>query len=297
MSDKLQAMKILLQVVDSGSFSAAARQLEMPLPTISRKVNELEQQINCRILNRSTRQLSLTEAGQQYVASCRHILEQVEEAERLAAGEYAAPRGELVITAPLVYGKLHVVPMLAAFLKQYPDVKVRLMLTDRYVHLLEEHIDVAFRIGELPDSSMIARKLGQIYWTVCASPQYLAEHGIPQHPQDLLQHQCIRFDGINTHARWLFRHGAQDISITIQSRFTVNTAEAAIAAAIAGAGISRVLSYQVVPAIQQQQLHCILENFRGAALPVYFIYNGQARTPQKIRALLDFSVNYYNSAV
>ena len=297
MSDKLQAMKILLQVVDSGSFSAAARQLEMPLPTISRKVNELEQQINCRILNRSTRQLSLTEAGQQYVASCRHILEQVEEAERLAAGEYAAPRGELVITAPLVYGKLHVVPMLAAFLKQYPDVKVRLMLTDRYVHLLEEHIDVAFRIGELPDSSMIARKLGQIYWTVCASPQYLAEHGIPQHPQDLLQHQCIRFDGINTHARWLFRHGAQDISITIQSRFTVNTAEAAIAAAIAGAGISRVLSYQVVPAIQQQQLHCILENFRGAPLPVYFIYSGQARTPQKIRALLDFSVNYYNSAV
>lgn len=293
MSDKLQAMKILLQVVDSGSFSAASRQLEMPLPTISRKVNELEQQINCRILNRSTRQLSLTEAGQQYVASCRHILEQVEEAERLAAGEYATPRGELVITAPLVYGKLHVVPMLAAFLKQYPEVKVRLMLTDRYVNLQEEHIDVAFRIGELPDSSMIARQLAQIYWIVCASPQYLAEHGIPQHPHDLLQHQCIRFDGINTHARWLFRQGQQELGIHIESRFSVNTAEAAIA----GAGISRILSYQVAPAIQQQQLQCILEDFRSAALPVYFIYSGQARTPQKIRALRDFSVKYYNSAV
>src|SRR4051812_31912850 len=168
MTDRFESMSILVAVVEAESFSAAALELKMPLATVSRKVSALEDHLKTRLLNRSTRQLSLTEAGQSYVTACRRILEDVGEAERAAAGEYASPRGELAITAPITFGRLHLLPIVTEFLKTYPDIDVRLVLADRVVSLLEEHVDVALRIAELPDSSLIATRIGSMRTVLCA---------------------------------------------------------------------------------------------------------------------------------
>jgi DNA-binding transcriptional LysR family regulator len=183
--DRFEAMAILVAVVDTGSMSGASRQLAMPLATVSRKLGDLEAHLKTRLLHRTTRQLSLTEAGEAYVATCRRILEEVGELERAATGEYTAPKGYLVITAPVVFGRLHVVPVLAAFLKQYPEIDARLFLADRNVHLLDEHVDVAVRIGQLPDSTFVALRVGEARFVVCGSPDYLAAYGTPDNPDEL----------------------------------------------------------------------------------------------------------------
>jgi len=228
--DRLDAMLVLLAVVDAGSLSAAARRLGMPLATVSRKVGELESHLKTRLLIRTTRQLSLTETGQSYVAACRRILEEIGEAERAATGEYTAPKGDLAVTAPVVFGRRHVVPVVAEFLALYPEIDVRLLLVDRLVHLTEEHVDVAVRIGELPDSALVATRVGEIRRVVCASPRYLASHGVPVHPRDLARHQCISFEGITSARTWYFGSGNSQMSAPVRSRLVVNTAEAAIAA-------------------------------------------------------------------
>src|SRR5471032_2435327 len=171
--DRLEAITILLAVIDAGSLSAAARQLDMPLATVSRKVAALETHLKTRLLHRTTRKLVLTEAGSSYVAACRRILEDIGEAERTATGEYATPKGELVVTASVVFGRLHVVPIVAEFLAHYPEISVNLVLTDRVVHLMDEPADVAVRIGELPDSSFMATAVGAVRRVICASPAYL----------------------------------------------------------------------------------------------------------------------------
>jgi DNA-binding transcriptional LysR family regulator len=171
--NRLDAMSILVAVVDAGSLSAAARLLDMPLTTVSRKVAELEAHLNTRLLHRTTRQLSLSEAGISYVAACRRILEEIGEAERAATGEYASPKGELVVTAPELFGRLHVVPVVAEFLAHYPEIGISLVLTDRVVHLMDEHADAAIRIGQLPDSALMATGVGTVRRVVCASPAYL----------------------------------------------------------------------------------------------------------------------------
>src|SRR5690349_5765857 len=186
--NRLDSMSILVAVVDSGSLSAAARRLGMPLATVSRKVGELESHLKTRLIQRTTRQLSLTEAGASYVAACRRILDEIAEAERAATGEYASPKGELVVTASVVFGRLHVVPVVAEFLAHYPEIDVTLVLTDRVVHLMEEQADVAIRIGELPDSTLMATRVGTVRRVVCASPAYLATHGVPVKPRDLATH-------------------------------------------------------------------------------------------------------------
>lgn len=180
--DRLRAMSVFAQAVESGSFSAAGRRLGMPLPTVSRHIAELEAHLETRLLNRTTRQLTLTDAGRSYLASCKTILEQVDEAERGAAGEFSAPKGELVISAPIVFGRLHMLPIICEFLSAYPDVDVRLSLSDRVVHLMEDHVDLAVRIGALPDSSLIAARAGFIRRVVCASATYLKQHGTPECP-------------------------------------------------------------------------------------------------------------------
>src|SRR5450830_738669 len=192
--DRLESMSILVAVVDAGSLSAAARKLEMPLATVSRKLGELESHLNTRLLLRTTRQLSLTEAGASYLAACRRILEEIGEAERTATGEYAMPKGELVVTAPVVFGRLHMVPVVAEFLAQYPEININLVLTDRVTHMMEEQIDVALRIGQLPDSSMMAVRTGTVRRVICASPAYLQAHGTPGAPRDLSAHDCITFE-------------------------------------------------------------------------------------------------------
>src|SRR5208283_2092412 len=174
MMDRLESMSILVTAVEAGSLSAAGRRLGMSLATVSRKVSALEAHLKTRLLNRSSRQLTLTDADRSYVAACRRILEDVGEAERAASGEYSAPRGDLIITAPIVFGRLHVLPVVAAFLRAYPDIDIRMLLTDRVVNILEDHVDLAVRISELPDSSLIATRVGTVRRVVCGSPAYFA---------------------------------------------------------------------------------------------------------------------------
>jgi len=286
--NRLESMSILVAVVDSGSLSAAARRLDMPLATVSRKVGELESHLKTRLLHRTTRQLSLTEAGSSYVAACRRILEEIGEAERAATGEYAAPKGELVVTAPVVFGRLHVVPVIAEFLAHYPEIDVNLVLTDRVVHLMDEHADVAIRIGELPDSTLMAMGVGTVRRVICASPDYLATHGMPTRPRDLAGHECVTFEVLASKRAWVFESGKSELSVPVRSRLAVNTAEAAIAAAILGVGLVRVLSYQVADAIRDNVLRVVLDTFESAPLPISLVHKGQAPLPLKLRAFLDF---------
>lgn len=286
--NRLDAMSIFIAVADAGSLTAAARRLGMPLATVSRKVAVLESHLNTRLLHRTTRQLSLTEAGSSYVAACRRILEDIGEAERAATGENAAPKGELVVTAPVVFGRLHVVPVIAEFLAHYPEINISLMLTDRVVHLMEEHGDVALRIGDLPDSSLMATQVGKVRRVVCASPSYLSNRGIPTTPDDLVGHDCITFEVLESKRAWVFGSGRAQVSVPVRARLAVNTAEAAIAASALGVGLIRVLSYQVEDAVRGDALRVVLESFESEPLPVSLVHKGQTPLPLKLRAFLDF---------
>ena len=216
--DRLDAMSILREVVDAGSLSAAGRRLGVPLATVSRKVSDLERHLGTRLLNRSTRQLTLTDSGRSFVAACRRILEDVAEAERAASGEYSAPKGELNLSAPIVFGRLHVLPVALAFLKTFPDIDIRLMLSDRVVDLQEDRVDIAIRIGELPDSSMVATRVGAIRRVLCGSPAYFAAHGTPRHPKELATRDCITFAGLMSADSWTFKAGKTDVAVAIRSR-------------------------------------------------------------------------------
>jgi DNA-binding transcriptional LysR family regulator len=287
--DRLEAMSIVLAVVEAGSLSAAARQLGIPLATVSRKVSDLETHLRTRLLNRSSRRITLTEAGRSYVAACKRILEDVEEAERSASGEYSAPKGDLTITAPIVFGRLHVLPIVVEFLAAYREIDVRIMLADRDANLLEDYVDLAVRIGELPDSSLVAARVGSIRRVVCGSPAYFTERGMPTSPGDLGTHDCITFEGLMSPRAWSFARGKSDVSVAIHSRLSVNTAEAAIDAAIAGVGVTRVLSYQIADAARAGRLVVALQEFEPAPWPVNLVYAGQGRLPLKLRAFLDFA--------
>jgi DNA-binding transcriptional LysR family regulator len=278
-----------VHVVDAGSLSGASRELHMPLSTVSRKVSELETLFSARLLQRSTRKLALTEVGRSYFVSCKRILEQVAEAERDASGEYRAPKGDLVVTAPIVFGRLHVLPITTQFLADYPDVDVTLTLTDRVADLLEEHVDVAIRIGELPDSRLIATRVGQVWSVVCASPRYLERRGTPRHPQDLAAHDCVSFSNLTSVGNWSFATRDSQMTVPVHSRLVVNTAEAAIEAAIAGVGLTRVFSYQVARAIESGVLVIVLGKFESAPVPVSLVYAGQRLLAAKLRAFLDFA--------
>jgi DNA-binding transcriptional LysR family regulator len=287
--DRLESMSILVAAVEAGSLSAAARRLGTPLSTISRKVSELEAHLKARLLNRSGRKLTLTDAGRAYVEACKRILEDVGEAERAASGEYSAPKGDLVITAPIVFGRLHVLPVAMEFLKAYPDVDIRCLLTDRVVNLLEDHVDLAVRIGELPDSSLIATPIGSIRRVVCGSPAYFAQRGTPKDIGELAVHDCITFEELSSPDVWVFPTGKSNVSAAVHSRLVVNTAEAAIDAAIAGLGITRVLSYQVADAVRAGLLVIVLKEFEPTSLHISLIYAGQRLLPLKLRAFLDFA--------
>lgn len=287
--NRFDAMSILVSVVDAGSFSAAARQLDIPLATVSRKVTELEKHLQSRLLTRSSRKLALTDAGRQYVTACRRILEDVSEAERAAAGEYTTPRGELVVTAPIVFGRMHLLPVAVEFLKSYPQIDVRIVLTDRTANLLDEDVDLGVRIGVLADSSLMMSRLGSVRRLACASPQYLAARGVPETPDDLRKHDCISFESVSSSQSWTFAAGSSATSVPVRSRLVVNTAEAAIDAALAGLGITRVLSYQISQARHAGSLVTVLERFAPPPWPVHFLYPGARPLPLKLRAFLDFA--------
>jgi DNA-binding transcriptional LysR family regulator len=287
--DRLESMATLLAAVEAGSLSAASRKLGMPLATVSRKVSELEAHLRTRLLNRTSRRLTLTEAGRSYVAACKRILEDIGAAERAAAGEYSAPRGELIMTAPIVFGRLHVLPVVTEFLKAYPEIDIRLSLADRVVNLLEDSIDLALRIGELPDSSLVATRLGAIRRVVCASPRYFAERGTPRKPDDLGAHDCITFGGLTSPHEWIFTEGKSTRPVAIHSRLVVNTAEAAVDAAVASIGVTRVLSYQAAAAVRAGALAVVLREYEPKPWPVNLVHAGQPMLPLKLRAFLDFA--------
>jgi len=243
--DRLEAMAMLVEAVDSGSLSAVGRKMNVPLPTVSRKIADLESHLGTRLLIRSTRKLVLTDAGAAYVSVAKRILEQVTEAERAAAGEYSAPRGDLAVTAPIVFGRLHVLPVVTDFLTRYPEINIHLMLTDRNVHLIEERVDMAIRLGALPDSSMTATRLGEVRHVVCASPSFLAAHGVPETPNSLVTLPCISHDFLPAPSpAWPFRKPGTKVEIIapVRVRLAVTTAEAAVDAAIAGVGVTRLIS-------------------------------------------------------
>lgn len=290
--DRLEAMSILVAVAEAGSLTAASRQLRVPLPTVSRKLAELEARLNTRLIIRSTRKLTLTDAGGAYVAACKHILEQVGDAERAAAGEYSSPRGDLVITAPIVFGRLHVLPVVTDFLAAFADIDVRMLLADRNVHLIDDHIDAAVRIGALSDSSLVATRVGSVRRVVCASPAYLTRHGTPKSPADLAAADCITFEGLAPSPSWKFAvpDTAAEQTVAIRSRLAVNTAEAALDAAVAGLGVTRVFSYQAARAVKDGTLRIVLSRYEPPPLPVSVVHANPAPLPRKLRAFLDFAV-------
>ena len=287
--DRLDAMTVAVTVQELGSLSAAARRLRMPLPTVSRKVSDLEAHLNARLFNRSTRRLTLTDAGETYIAACKRILEDVRETEHTVSGEFSTPRGELVISAPIVFGRIHVLPVIATFFQAYPEVTVRLSLSDRMVGLLEDHVDLALRIGELEDSRLIATRCGSTRRVVCGSPEYFSQHGTPKHPTDLASHAAVIFETVTSSNAWVFAADRSDIAVSMRRQLIVNTSEAAIDAAIAGVGVTRVLSYQVEHAIKVGTLVAVLKRFEPNSLPISLVHDNQRRVPLKVRAFLDFA--------
>jgi DNA-binding transcriptional LysR family regulator len=288
--DRLEAMTILLAAVDTGSLSAASRHLRVPLATVSRRVAELEEHLSVRLLHRGSRKVVLTDAGQSYVTSCRRIIEEIAEVERTASGEYRAPQGELTISLPAVLGRTHVLPIVVEFQRTFPHIRMRMQLTDRFVSLLEEHVDVAVRVGELADSSMIGTRVGLIRQVLCASPAYLRKRGKPKTPVDLAKHDCVMLGAHSTSHGWEFVIEKTTQTINVPSRLTVNLGEAAVAAAITGAGIARVLSYLIEDLLESRSLVALLDAYEPPPIPVSVIYPSQRQVPLKLRAFLDFAV-------
>lgn len=291
--DRLEAMSILLRVVETGSFSAASRALGVPLPTVSRKVGELEQHLGTRLLTRTTRKLALTDAGAAYIASARRILEDVDEAERLAAGEFQAPRGMLVLTSPVHFGQRHVLPIVSEFLAEYPEIDVRLLLADHNLHLLDDHVDLAVRIGQLPDSSMVATRVGAMRIVVCASPRLLAAQGTPARPEDLAALPIVNFDFLAPSAIWQFRPAGKHrpVDVPVMPRLSVNSSLAAVEAAKRHVGATRVLHYQCADAVREGALRLLLEDYESAPMPIHLIHAGDRALPSKTRVFLDFAAS------
>jgi DNA-binding transcriptional LysR family regulator len=286
--DRLEAMSVIVAVTETGSFSAASRRLRTPVATISRKVSELEARLKAELFQRTSRQLTLTDAGKSYIEACKRILEQVDDAEREVSGEYRTPKGDLAVTAPWGLGHTHLLPIALEFLENYPDVGLRLVFTDRVVNAIEEDIDISIRIGTLSDSSAIATRIGSIRLVVCASPSYLAAHGAPRELDDLRNHRCITVDEIATPHSWRFGKGDQTVAVPVVSRLNLNTSEAAVQAAIAGAGLTRVMSYKMDAARLSGKLVTLLEPFEPEPWPVHIVYAQRKMLPLKLRVFLNW---------
>lgn len=287
--DRLEAMILLVAVAEAGSISAASRKLRAPVATVSRKISELEKHLNARLLMRSTRNVSLTEAGQSFVAASRRILADLDGAERDAASATKTLRGELVVSAPIALGRIYLLPIITDFLKDHPNIDVRMVLADRRLNLIEDHIDVGLRVGDLNDFSLVAKKVGAVRRVVCASPSYLARRGTPKTPEDLKDHDCITFENTLSAQSWIFKIGKTEKSFPIHSRLVVSTAEAATDAAVSGLGVTRMLNYQIDRPRRAGSLKLVLESFRSPPKPVHLIYEAGRHLPIKIRVFLDFA--------
>jgi DNA-binding transcriptional LysR family regulator len=295
--DRIEAMSVLVAVAEAGSISAASRKLKVPLATVSRKVAELEAHLKVRLLMRSNRNISLTEAGQSFVAASRRILLELGDAERDASGENVTLKGELVLSAPIALGRFYLLPVVMDFLKEYPSIDVRMMLADRRLNFIENNIDVGLRVGELEDFSLVAKKVGTVRRVVCGSPAYLARRGAPKSPADLKSHDCITFENTLSSQTWEFNVGKGEKSFPIHSRLIVSTAEAAMDAAVGGLGLTRMLDYQIAAQRRAGALKLVLESFKSSPKPVHLIYEAGKHLPLKVRTFLDYAAPRLKNAI
>lgn len=286
--DRLESMSVIVAVAEAGSLSAAARKLGSPVPTVSRKLSDLETRLKTQLFQRSSRHMVLTDAGRSYIEACKRIIEQVDDAEREVSGEYRTPSGDLTVTAPWGLGHMYLLPIACEFLAAYPDINLRLLLDDRMLRPLEDRIDVSIRIGVLAASSMIATRIGSVRIVACASPAYLASQGRPEEPTDLCNHDCITIDDFAAPGSWQFAKDGNEFSVPIRSKLTVNTSEAAVEAAVMGAGIARVMSYKMQDALRSGALQIVLTDFEREALPVNIVYPERKPMPLKLRAFLNW---------
>jgi DNA-binding transcriptional LysR family regulator len=285
--DRFQQMRVFVAVAQEQSFAAAARRLQQSAPVVTRAIAALETRLGVRLLHRTTRRVRMTEAGERYLEDARRILAEVETAEEAAAGINAEPSGLLQVTAPVLFGRHYVTPGVTEYLRRYPQMQVQALFVDRTVNLLEEGIDVAVRIGELPDSGMRALQVGTVRQLVVAAPGYLAERGEPRAPQELAQHTLIASTAGNFAANWRFSFAEGDKPVRLRPRFSVNTNDAAIRAAVDGFGITRVLSYQAAQALAAGDLDIILRDYESAPLPIHIVHREGQHSTGKVRAFID----------
>ncbi|WP_433768232.1 LysR family transcriptional regulator [Pseudomonas putida] len=288
--DRFQEMQVFAAVAQDQGFSAAARRLGMSAASVTRAVAGLEKRIGTQLLTRTTRSVHLSEAGQRFLEDCRRILAEVQEAEDSAAGSHILPRGQLTITAPVLFGELYITPLMVNFLTQFPDVTINALLVDRVVSVVEEGIDVAVRIGELPDSNQHAIRVGQVRRVIVASPQFLATHGRPTHPQDLAEAPIIATSAIGQLKHWPFLEGDEPLSVRADPRLMVTANRAAINAAALGLGYTRVLSYQVASKVADGELEIVLADYELPPLPIHVVYQGGRKAPARVRSFVDFTV-------
>ncbi|MDI3274344.1 LysR family transcriptional regulator [Pseudomonas sp. AL03] len=289
--DRFQEMQVFAAVAQDQGFSAAARRLGLSAASVTRAVAALEKRIGTLLLTRTTRSVHLSEAGQRYLEDCRRILAEVQEAEDSAAGSHAQPRGQLTITAPVLFGELFVTPVMVDYLTLFPEVCINGVLVDRVVSMVEEGIDVAVRIGELPDSNQHAIRVGEVRRVICGSPDFLTAHGRPRHPHDLAQAPVIATSSIGQLRTWPFLEGGEPLSVRPEPRLVVTANQAAISAACLGLGLTRVLSYQVASKVAAGDLEIVLADFELPPLPIHVVYQGGRKAPVRIRSFVDFAVS------
>jgi DNA-binding transcriptional LysR family regulator len=290
--DRLDSLRALVAAVDNGSLSAAARTLGRSPASITRAITSIEERLGAVLLRRTTRALKVTEAGERYLVVARRVLADLDEAETSLGAAVADPRGILTVTAPLLFGALHVRPVVDAYLEAHRAVRVRLMLLDRVVSVVDEGVDVAVRIAHLPDSALVATALGAVRRVVVASPRYLARHGRPKSPADLAAHRCIASTSLTPSDMWSFgarRDGARATQVRIEPILSVNVADGAIGAALGGLGITCALSYQVRPAVRSGALVALLVAFEPPPLPVHLVYVASAARTAKVRAFVELA--------
>jgi len=288
--DRLQTMAVFVGVAEEAGFAPAARRLKISPPAVTRAVSELEARLGCRLLHRTTRSVSLTEVGERYLADCRRILAEIEEADGHAAGLHASPRGRVSISASVMLGRVVLTPILLDLLDRYPEISLSTLFVDRVVHLIDEGVDVAVRIAELPDSSLTAIRVGSVRRVLCAAPDYLAKRGRPETPSDLKDHEIVDFVNMTPGGEWGFEKEGRARSVRPVSRLQLNTADAAIAAAHAGRGITRLLSYMIVPCLAEGTLELVLEDYEPPAVPIHVVHKEPGRTSARVRAVVDHLV-------
>ena len=289
--DHLEGLRTFVAVAETAGFAAAARKLGQSAPAVTRAVAALETRLGAQLLQRSTRSVRLTEVGARFLDDCRRILAELDEAEASAGGAHAAPQGQLAITASSMFGRMHVAPIVFDFLAQHPQVAVRGLFVDRVVNLLDEAVDVAVRIARLPDSGLTAVPVGALRRVVVASPAYLARHGEPADPAELVRHAAVGFsqDG-GASAPWVFYRGEQREVVEPRSQLTANAGEIGIEAAIRGLGVARALAYQVDDHLLAGRLKIVLAPFEATPIPVHLVYAAGRKAPAKVRAFVDFAV-------